>query len=61
METRIIKVSFIDGRVYQVFCANSTQIKKMYGWYYSNKEKVKSFEFILSGIHNVKDFLTINQ
>lgn len=61
METRIIEVTFLDGRIFRVFCANSTQIYKMNKWYYANKDKVKSFEFILNGIHTVKQFLTINK
>jgi hypothetical protein len=59
METRIIQITFIDGRVYRVFCANRTQIDKMCRWYHSNKEVVKSFDFIVSGIHNTKQFLDI--
>lgn len=61
MATRIIEVTFLDGRKFRVFCANSTQIKNMNFWYGLNKDKVKSFEFILNGIHTVKQFLTINK
>jgi len=61
METRIIEIVFKDGRKFRVFCANSTQIKKMNFWYYNNKDKVQTFEFTVNGIHNVKDFLTLNK
>jgi hypothetical protein len=60
MEERIIEVTFLDGRKFRVFCANSTQILKMKRWYHANQDQVKSFEFILNGIHTVKQFLTIN-
>lgn len=59
METSIIEISFLDGRKYRVFCTNSTQKKKMVIWYNSNKDKVKSFEFILNGIHTEKQFLNL--
>jgi hypothetical protein len=59
METRIIVITFIDGREYRVFCANRTQIDKVSNWYHSNREVVKSFDFVLSGIHTASQFLNI--
>jgi hypothetical protein len=59
METRIIVITFIDGRVFNVFCANRTQIDKVSNWYHSNREVVKSFDFVLSGIHTASQFLNI--
>lgn len=58
METTIIEVSFLDGSKFRVFCANKTQKNKMILWHNANKDKVKSFEFILNGIHTEKQFLT---
>lgn len=62
METTIFEVKLIDGRIFRVFCANSTQVKK----FRISIEKLKHFkpyvETITSGIHTYSqwDKITAN-
>jgi hypothetical protein len=62
METIVFEIEFNDGRVYRVFCANSTQKKKVIESYYKIEDKVKNIKTITTGIHTTKQYLQfINQ
>ena len=56
METIIFEIEFNDGRIFRVFCANSTQKKKVIASYYKIEAKVKDIKTITSGIHTVKQY-----
>lgn len=58
METSIIEIVFLDESKFNVYCANQKQKDKMIFWHNRNKAKLKSFEFIVKGIHTQKQFLT---
>lgn len=58
METGIIEIKMIDGRKFNVFYQNKTQKNNMILWRNIHKEKIISFEFIVSGIHTTKQFTT---
>jgi hypothetical protein len=58
MESGIIEIKFTDGSKFNVSYQNRTQKGNMILWYDANKHKVKSFEFLVQGIHTTKDFIT---
>ena len=53
METIIFQIELIDGRIFRVFCANSTQKKKFINSFSKIKHLYKSSKVITSGIHTV--------
>ena len=56
METIVFQIEFKDGRIFRVFCANSTQKKKVINSYYKIKDKVKEITTITSGIHTTSQY-----
>jgi len=62
METIVFEIEFNDGRIYRVFCGNSTQKKKVINSYYKIKDKVKNIKTITTGINTTNEYLKfINQ
>lgn len=57
METGIIEIIFNDGSKWNVHFENSSQKNKLLIWRNLNKEKIKSFEFVCTGVHSTKQFL----
>lgn len=58
MESGVIEIKFTDGSKYNVYYQSRTQKNNMILWYEASKHKVKSFEFLVQGIHTTKDFIT---
>jgi len=56
METIVFQIELNDGRVFRVFCANSTQKKKVIDSYYQIKDKVKEITTITTGIHTAQQY-----
>ena len=56
METIVYQIELNDGRVFRVFCANSTQKKKVIDSYYQIKDKVREIRTITTGVHTVPQY-----
>jgi len=56
METIVFQIELNDGRVFRIFCANSTQKKKVINSYYQIKDKVKEITTITTGIHTAQQY-----
>ena len=56
METIVYQIELKDGRVFRIFCANSTQKKKVIESYGRIKDKVKEIRTITTGIHTAKEY-----
>jgi len=56
METIVYQIEFNDGRIFRIFCANSTQKKKVIESYCKIKDKVKEITTITTGIHTLKQY-----
>ena len=56
METIVYQIEFKDGRIFRIFCANSTQKKKVISSYNAIADKVKEITVITSGIHTVSQY-----
>jgi hypothetical protein len=56
METAVYQIELNDGRIFRIFCANSTQVRKVNQSYYKIKDKVKEFKTITNGINTVNQF-----
>jgi len=56
METIVFEVELKDGRIFRIFCANSTQKEKFIQSYYKVENLFKSCKVITNGIHTVKQW-----
>ena len=56
METIVFQIELNDGRVFRIFCANSTQKNKVINSYYRIKDKVKEITTITTGIHTAQQY-----
>ena len=56
MESIVFEIKFNDGRIFRVFCANSTQIKRVMKSYHGFKSKAKEIKVITNGIHTTKQY-----
>jgi hypothetical protein len=56
METIVFEIEFNDGRIFRVFCANSTQKKRVIQSYHKIKSKAKDIRVITNGIHTTKQY-----
>jgi len=56
METIVFQIELNDGRIFRIFCANSTQKKKVINSYYQIKDKVKKITTITTGIHTAQQY-----
>jgi len=56
METIVFQIELNDGRVFRIFCANSTQKKKVIDSYYQIKDKVKEITTITTGIYTAQQY-----
>ncbi len=61
METSLYEIELKDGRIFRVFCANSTQKRKFLWDHYTMLKKgtVKEARVIANGIHTVKQWKEI--
>tara|TARA_R110000751_G_scaffold6143_3_gene26669 strand:+ start:435 stop:629 length:195 start_codon:yes stop_codon:yes gene_type:complete len=61
METIVFELQLIDGRIFRIFCANSTQKKKVIDEYFKLKHSgvALKLETITNGIHTVKQLKEI--
>jgi hypothetical protein len=57
METTLYKITFTDGRIFKVFCANKAQKER---WFTSMANtdhlEIESIEQVENGIHNIKQW-----
>lgn len=56
METIIYQIEFNDGRVFKIFCANSTQKRKVIDSYSKIAHLCKKITVITNGIHTVSQW-----
>lgn len=56
METILFEIALNDGRIFRIFCANSTQKKKVIESYHKIKDKVKEIRTIATGIHTAQQY-----
>lgn len=56
METIVYQIELNDGRVFRIFCANSTQKKELIQSYGQIKDKVKEIKTITTGVHTVNQY-----
>lgn len=56
METIVYQIELNNGRIFRVFCANSTQKKKVIESYHRIKDKVKEITTITTGIHTAQQY-----
>jgi len=56
METTVYQIDLKDGRIFRIFCANSTQKRKLLASYYKIKSKVKRLREVTNGIHTIKQW-----
>lgn len=54
METIVYQIELKDGRIFRVFCANSTQKKKIIA--YTVNDKVKEIRTITTGVHTTQQY-----
>ena len=53
METTIFEVEFYDGRIFRIWCANSTQKKRFFNNLLKIQYLFKSWRELTSGIHTI--------
>jgi hypothetical protein len=56
METIVYEIELNDGRIFRVFCANSTQKRNVIASYNQIKDKVKTIRTITTGIHTAAQY-----
>ena len=56
MERIIFEVNFKDGRMFRIFCENSTQKTKALKSFNDIKDKITGVKSILNGIHKQKEW-----
>ena len=59
METTIFEVKLIDGRIFRIFCANSTQKKKFINSISEMKHFKPYVSEITNGIHTLRQWNSI--
>jgi hypothetical protein len=60
MQTTLFEIKFYDGRKFNVYCANSSQINRFLKFVYKNKNDIEYWKDSINGIHSIKDFEKIN-
>lgn len=55
METTLFKITFKDGRVFKIFCANKHQKLRLLNAYHT-VEGTAGIEDITNGIHTIKQW-----
>lgn len=60
MQTTLFEIKFYDGRKFNVFCANSTQINRFLKFINKHKDNIEYWKDTINGIHSIKDFEKIN-
>lgn len=56
MQTTLFEIKFYDGRKFNVFCANSTQINRFLKFVTKNRNKIEYWKDTINGIHSIKEF-----
>ena len=56
MQTTLFKVTFNDGRIYNINCIGTNQIKRFRINVEKLKQQITKVEETEKGIHNIKDF-----
>lgn len=56
MQTILFEIKFYDGRKFNVFCANSSQINRFFKFINKNRNKIEYWKDTINGIHSIKDF-----
>ena len=60
MQTTLFEIKFYDGRKFNVFCANSTQINRFLKFINKNRNKIEYWKDTINGIHTITEFEKIN-
>ena len=56
METTLYEVTFLDGRIFRVFCRGKNQKQRFKIHTEKLKEQIKEVMEITNGIHDIKEF-----
>ena len=56
METSVFQIELKDGRIFRIFCANSTQKMKVVQNFHKLRDKAKSISTITNGVHTTKQW-----
>lgn len=56
METTLYKITFKDGRIFKIFCANKKQKQRLLRVHTGLHEQEALLEILENGIHNIKQF-----
>ena len=61
METTLYEITFIDGRVFRVFCGNRQQKERLYKTWEKIKDKCNrdGIRVLQNGIHDIKQWEAI--
>lgn len=60
MQTELYQIELNDGRVFNVYCANSAQIER-FNKLRKQLKNIKEVSIISKGIHNIKQFEQISK
>ena len=61
METTVFEIELKDGRIFRVFCANSTQKKRVLSTIDKIKHLKPTIKAITNGIHTVSEWEQITK
>jgi hypothetical protein len=56
METTLFEIKFYDGRKFNVFCANSSQINRFLKFINKHKDSIEYWKDTINGIHLITQF-----
>ena len=56
METIVYQIEFLDGRIFRIFCANSTQKRNVINSYKNIEHLCKEIKVITNGLHTAKQW-----
>ncbi len=61
MQTSLYKITFKDGRIYNVFCSNRKQNQDMLHFLTRNSDEIKIYEVVERGIHTMLYFKKLSK
>ena len=59
MQTTLFEIKFYDGRKFNVFCANSSQINRFLKFINKHKDNIEYWKDSINGIHSITQFENI--
>ena len=56
MQTTLFEVKFYDGRKFNVFCSNKSQINRFLKFINKHKNEIENWKDTINGIHTITEF-----